>query len=325
MKAFVTGATGFIGSHLVELLHGKGYKVICLVRRTSSQRWIQHLELQKVEGDLDNVEALRAGMQGCELVFHISGLLKANRPKDYLHVNYYGTRNVLQAACSVGSLRRFVYLSSLAAVGPTPTAQPVDENTPCQPISWYGKSKLMGELEVIKMSSHLPVTIIRPPIVYGPRDTGIYNIFRIAAVGLCLSIGGPIQLSLIYIDDLLEGILKAVQSDRAIGQVYFMTQEPPIRSDRLMQHMLGILKPRTKIHLRIPLWVGSALMDFSQSLCDLSGRTTYFNRDKAKEIKPRRWTCSSQKARHQLGFQTSVTLEDGLRNTVMWYKKEGWL
>ncbi len=201
MKAIVTGANGFVGSHLVERLLREGLEVVCLVRPTSDRKWIEGLSAQVRAEDPGDVEALARAVAGADFVFHVAGLTRGLTDEEYLAVNAEGTRRIIEAVARSGAaIRRFVYVSSLAAVGPNPTDRPLDETSEPRPQDSYGRSKLAGERIVLEAGGRMPVTIIRPPAVYGPRDSNFLPLFRMARqLGHCADhrrtdqavLGGP--------------------------------------------------------------------------------------------------------------------------------------
>ncbi len=190
MLVLITGATGFIGSHLAEELHRKGYKLRCLVRKTSNLRWLKHLPIEYIYGDLFDAEMLRRSVEGVDYVYHVAGVTKAKNREEYFRGNHLGTRNLLDAVREVKpDLKRFILVSSLAAVGPSLNGQPVDETTHYHPITSYGESKMEAEKECLQLTDSIPVTVVRPPAVYGPRDKDIFAFFDTMNKGLQPMIG----------------------------------------------------------------------------------------------------------------------------------------
>src|SRR5512143_719814 len=185
MKALLTGASGFIGSHLADALLAHGYSVRVLLRRSSSLEWLEDQRLERVYGDLFDKEALRMAVSDVDYVYHLAGLTKAKKREEYFRANHLGTKNLLEAVQEKAPrLQRFVHVSSQAAVGPSPTVAPIDETAPAKPITSYGQSKWAAEQECRQFSRHLPVTIVRPPAVFGPRDRDILEFFRSASRGI---------------------------------------------------------------------------------------------------------------------------------------------
>lgn len=325
-KALVTGANGFVGSHLVEGLLERGYQVRCLVRKTSNLRWLSGLEVQYVYGDISDRSSLEDALKGVDFVFHCAGLTTARSKKEYFKVNAEGAKNVVEACLDQNpQVRRLVYVSSQAAVGPGNDEHPLNEEAPCQPITHYGKSKLEGERIVSEHLSELPITIVRPPAVYGPRDTDILGFFKVANGGFRVSFGmGQSFLSLVYVKDLIEGIILAAESPRSIGQIYFIADDKVYSWREAFEIIGGVLNKRT-IPLKIPKSLLIFMAFLSQSLSKLLGKSAAFNVQKAKEITQRYWTLDVSKAKADLGFSPKFDLALGAGETVRWYREMGWL
>lgn len=333
-KALVTGANGFVGSHLVEGLLSKGYHVICLVRKTSNLRWLSGLNVEYVYADISEKESLsrEAGSFGknvlndVDFVFHVAGLTKAKSKEEYFKANYEGTKNLLEAYVENNQqIKRFVYISSQAAVGPGKDDQPLDETAPCNPVTDYGKSKLEGEKIVLEFSSKLPVTIIRPPAVYGPRDSDILSFFKVANYGFKTFFGkGESYLSLCYIEDLIDGIILAAESPKATGQIYFIADDQIYSWKEAFRIVAKVLNKKT-ITLKIPKVFLYAIAFVSENVARLLGKPTVINVQKVREITQKYWLCDVSKAKRELGFSPQYPLEEGAKKTVRWYKEKGWL
>ena len=325
-RALVTGATGFVGSHLVEGLLERGYRVRCLVRKTSNLRWLSDLEVEYVHGDIADKDSLSGVFENVDLVFHSAGLTKAKSREEYFRANAEGTRNLVEACLERNpELKRFVYVSSQAAVGPGADEKPLDENAPCRPITDYGESKLEGERIVLQHSSQLAVTIVRPPAVYGPRDADVLGFFKVASKGFRVSLGkGESLLSLVYVKDLVDGIIKAAENPKSAGQTYFIADERVYSWREAFNIIAEALKKRT-IPLRTPRRVVLFLALISESFSGLFGRPATFNTQKAREITQRYWGLDVSKARAELGFSAKFDLEQGAAETVKWYRDKGWL
>jgi len=326
MKALVTGANGFVGSHLVEGLLRKGYQVRCLVRKTSNLKWLSGLNVEYVYGNIAEKDSLKGAVQGVDVVFHCAGLTKARNREEYFKANAEGTRSLIEAILEGNpNLKRLVYVSSQAAVGPGVDEKPLDEAAPCRPITYYGESKLEGEKIVQGYVSKLPITTVRPPAVYGPRDTDILGFFKVANSGFRISFGfGDSFLSLVYVKDLVDGIILAAESPKSVGQSYFVADDRVYSWKEAFEIMAGVLDKRT-IPLRIPRSLVFSLAFVSQSFCGLIGKAAVLNVQKAREITRRYWGLDVSKAKTQLGFSPKHDLTKGALETVKWYKEMGWL
>ncbi len=203
-RVLVTGGTGLVGSHLVELLLRKGHAVTCLVRDPERLRWLGGMDVDLVQGDCSQPGSLVPAVRGASIVFHLAGLTKAIHARDYYRVNHLGTRNILEACARHNpGIEKFVLVSSHAAAGPSRDGRPVKETDVPGPVSDYGRSKLLAEEEALRYKNELPVVILRPSAVYGPRDADMYELFRWAARGLTLEIrGGERYFNLCYVEDL---------------------------------------------------------------------------------------------------------------------------
>lgn len=237
MKVLVTGASGFIGSHLTESLVRKGYDVRCLVRPTSNLRWLKGLKVELFYGSLEDPFSLRDIIQDVEVVFHVAGVIKSPNASEYFRINAEGTKNLLDAIVRLSPpLRCFVQFSSLAASGPGTDSRPRTESDPCMPITPYGISKLSAEHVVLRYASsyQIPFIIIRPPAVFGPRDMETLYFFKQARQGRIPVIGrGDKYFSLIYVRDLVEGAIRTALSSETLNRVYFLSHPEPMTWSRM--------------------------------------------------------------------------------------------
>jgi nucleoside-diphosphate-sugar epimerase len=321
MKALVTGATGFIGSHLIGELIKRGYSVTCLVRRTSETKWLDGLEADRLCGDCGDRESLRGLIKGFDYIFHLAGLTKAASSGDFHIINAKGTENIIDAAlCENPGIRRFIYISSLAAVGPSLNGKPVDESTEPHPVSEYGKSKLGGEAAVLRHKHSIPVTIIRPPAVYGPRDKDFHILFKLARKGIFPDTGRCLY-SLIHVDDLVRGIVDAAESQEAEGKVFFLSDGNAYTNEDIASAIASAVGKKT-LRLRIPVSAISLIAGFAEKF---GSKKSIINRDKLRELSYANWTCDSSGARKALGFSAKIKLKDGMKWTADWYRIHRWL
>ncbi|NOY63791.1 MAG: NAD(P)-dependent oxidoreductase [Nitrospirae bacterium] len=321
MKALVTGSTGFIGSHLVEALVHRGYEVRCLVRSTSDKKWIESLSVEIITGDCLEPESLERAVDGCDYIFHLAGLTKACREDDYFCVNVKGTENIIKAILNKNSsLKRFLFLSSQAAAGPSLNGKPIDESVEPRPVSIYGKSKLEAERLVNIVKDKIPATIIRPSAVYGPRDRDFYLFFKLIKRGI-FPYWGESHYSLVYIDDLINGIILSAESEISRGKTYFITDMREYTNVEIAFEIARILEKHVR-RVRIP----KTIMPFLASIGErISRGASIFNRDKVREIRYNNWLCSSALAERELGYKPKVKLKEGLKWTADWYRINRWL
>jgi dihydroflavonol-4-reductase len=325
-SALVTGATGFVGSNLVDGLVERGYKVRCLVRGTSNSRYLKHSGLEFVEGGLNGSTDWDRALEGVDTIYHVAGLTFARRARDYFEVNQKGTEAILAAAVKHrGNLKKFVYVSSQAAVGPSRDGTPVSEGVEPRPISPYGESKLLGEEAVRAVRDLIDFCIVRPPAVYGPRDYAILEIFKSVARGFAPAIGPhDMQFSLVHVRDLVEGIILAGESKVSIGRTYFISSDK-IYSMRAVNELLGQIIGRRPRNISIPRPVAFAVAIAAEMAAAVTRKPPVINRDKVRDFSQSCWGCSIEAARHDLAYEPKVALETGMRETFEWYKREGWI
>lgn len=326
VKALVTGATGFVGSHLVDYLLQRTYAVRCIVRSTSDTRWLDGKPVEFVRGDLFDDEALRAAVSGVDYVYHAAGLTKAKTREEYFRANATGTRNLLEATLKHNpTLKRFVHISSQAAVGPSESITPITEEREARPITTYGKSKWQAEVECRAVQQRLPITIVRPPVVYGEREKDVLEFFRTYSRGLQPMVGfSEKYVSMIYIADLVRGIVLAGETERARGQTYFITSKE-VYGWRQIGDATRQAMRRGALRVHVPEFAVYVIAAFAELGALFSSKPALINFEKAREMVQNYWTCDHTKAKRELGFEQEISLEEGVARTVQWYIREGWL
>jgi dihydroflavonol-4-reductase len=322
----VTGATGFIGINLVHALLEKGYKVACLVRNTSNTRILQNLPVQLLEGDLHDLSAIRALGTSLHTVYHTAGAIKAPDRNRFFQINQAGTRNLLETLAQTNpGLHRFIYISSLAAAGPSTANRPRTEEETSTPISWYGESKLAAENEVLHFKNTFPVTILRPSAVYGPYDKEIFLIFRMIKLGCLITPGRHVrQFSLIHVSDLVNALIKAGESTDPTGGIYHISR-PEIYLWEDVGHAIARELGKSFHRISLPEWMAKSAGIAGDFWTNITKRTASINSQKVRELLEPSWLCDSSRAQGQLGFNPTIDLESGIRSTIRWYKNQGWL
>ncbi|MBT8399464.1 MAG: NAD-dependent epimerase/dehydratase family protein [Rhodothermia bacterium] len=334
-KAFVTGGTGFVGSHLVDELMRRGYEDIrCLVR--SDPKWLKEKPVTLVKGDLaDEGEGseLSAALAGVTHVYHVAAVTRARKEEVFLRSNVEGTLRLLRLAHRFApNLRRFVVTSSLAVVGAV-EEKVATETTPLNPITGYGRSKALMESRVWgaaiddrPIQDEVPLTVIRPSAVYGPRERDILTFFQTVNRGLCPIVGGsdPDPISLVYVEDLVRGIVDAAESDTAIGETYFVGGAGTSTWEEVRDAATGALGRRV-ITMRISPALVRSVGSVVETVSGIFGAYPPLNREKAREIADACKACSSAKAFSDYGYSAEVSLEKGISRTIEWYRQHGWL
>ena len=328
MKVLVTGSTGFIGSFVAEKLLAKGYAVRCIVRKTSNLRWLKNKDFELVESSLDDKMSLEKAVEGVDYVYHIAGNTSAKNLDDYMKGNREGTINLLEAVLKKApNIKRFLYVSSQTAAGPALSADnPTEVDMPMNPITDYGLSKKAAEEAVHSYAGKLPFTIVRPPAVYGPRDTEIYSIFKMLNFGLIAYMGFNRKLvSIVHVDDLSDGIIAAAESNNTSGKTYFVSSEIFYDWKDVYQIMKKGLKKKFTISIYLPHGLVLAAGAISGFLGSFSGKPPVFNYQKGIDFIQQYWICSTKRATEDFGYRQKISLEQGFADTIKWYKDMKWL
>jgi nucleoside-diphosphate-sugar epimerase len=326
LSILVTGANGFVGSHLTEALLGRGHHVRCMVRSSSDLTHIRHLPVEWAYTDVRDAGGLHQACQGVDIICHCAALTRALDEETFLRVNAGGTKALARAAIEAApKMQRFLYLSSQAAAGPSRGADDfVDESRPPQPITWYGRSKWAAEQALLSMNSDVPLTIVRPAPVFGPRDRDFFTYFDLVNRRLQLKLGrNERKITLIYIRDLIDLILLALENEAAVGQTYFGCAQV-LTYDDLSAAISRVLDKRT-VRITLPVSVLTPIALGAKLQERITRRPAMLNGQRVKDMRQPYWLCSGKKARMELGFEPHTDLETAVRETVEWYQENGWL
>ena len=309
-RAIVTGATGFVGSHLDESLARRGWSVLLPVRSRARLRGLDPAAFEVLDVDF----ARPFELPECDVVFHVAGTIRGDSWREYLD----GNRDLAVRVHEASRAGRFLHVSTLAVQGPMADC---DETTPCRPISLYGRSKWEGEQAVWARRGRLPVTVIRPPVVYGPRDMGLVDLYRAVARGIRPLIGGPKRISLVHVADLVDGMIRAAESPKGADEVFYLANP----QTWLIADLLKVIERglgTSAVPLPVPDRVVRLLGAWVEDGAKLLGKRTLFGRDKAMEMTQPYWCCSPAKAQGVLGWQPRVGVEEGMADTLAWFRRE---
>lgn len=329
--ALVTGASGFIGSCVVRALNERGIRARALLRSTSSTANLKDVPYDVARGDLSDAVSLNEAVKGVDYIFHLAGSVAARNRAEYFAHNADGTERLAQAAArSNPSLTRFVYVSSLAAGGPSTGLAPRCEADGDAPISDYGFSKREGEERLRKHAAgKYPFTIVRPPAVYGPRDKGVFEFVKMVKSGILPKFPaktdtGEKYVSVVHVEDLVQGILDAGLRATDKEEIFYISGDGVYTWTQIFEQMAAVLgKKPLRIKLPKPLLVGIA--GLYTGLGAALKKQFPLTLDKLKELEPDFWTCSNERAKRKIGFQPRFDLQEGIKNTVQWYLDNDWL
>jgi nucleoside-diphosphate-sugar epimerase len=327
MKVLVTGGSGFLGSHVAEQLSAAGHEVRALVRKSSNRKFLGTLKnVELAEGAIEDRKSVDAAMKGVDAVVHSAGLVKARDEAAFFACNTQGTVNLLEAAMEhAPSLVRFVHVSSLEACGPSLDQKPVPLDQE-RPVTAYGRSKLAAEKEVVSRKDKLPVVILRPAAIYGPRDVEILEAFRAVRKRQYPVIGDGSMLGCYtYGPDCARACLQAIDAKIASGSIYFVDDGEPMSMARAMGEVLPeALGTSPFVRMGIPFPVLSLASFGVEAYGRVRGKAMMLTREKVAMLK-HHWVCESQKTQDDLGWKPEVRFTDGVRLTAKWYQDNGWL
>lgn len=335
MKILITGASGFIGSHIAEEALRQGMDVWCAVRKSTSRRYLADSRLNFIELNLSSVEQMSEAMKSHQFdyVVHAAGATKCLNINDFYRVNTDGTANL----CSVISktqhaLKRFVFVSSLSVFGAIREQEPHTDILPTdtpRPNTAYGKSKLKAE-SVVEQSG-LPYVMLRPTGVYGPREKDYYVMVKSIVQHTDMAVGFSRQdITFVYVDDVVQAVFKALTSSAAVGGKYFLSDGDVYRSttfsDMIIDELTAISGKRPWVlRMTVPLWLLRIVCTVGEWYAQLTRNIIVLNKDKYNILSQRNWQCDISDARRDLGYEPQVKLREGVRRCVRWYKQEGWI
>ncbi|MCL5125692.1 MAG: NAD(P)-dependent oxidoreductase [Deltaproteobacteria bacterium] len=327
MRCVVTGATGFIGSHLAESLLNEGHEVLCPVRDPRKHEYLNSSRAKIIA--LDRLEGEIRSNNKFDYFFHLAGATRALNYEGYWSANVELTNyllDLISKSFDLQRFKRFVFVSSQAVSGPAPDHNScISEYDVPRPVSLYGRSKLEAEQVVKQYGDVIPYVIIRPSTVFGPRDTDVLELFKSCKyrITLCLT-GRQRQVSVVFVEDLVTGIKRAAFLSKSVNETYFITNPEPVVWRQFVADIAELMGVHTII-LPIPGVILKSLGFFADIIGNFLGKPFLFRSEKIAEIDQWYWICSSQKAYHDLGWAPQNSLKENLKKTLDWYNNEGWI
>ncbi len=326
MKVLVTGASGFLGGHVVERLAARGDRVRAMVRASSKKGHLEKLpNVELFEGALEEPDRAAAAVDGVDAIVHVAGLVKARSTDEFFAINVGGTSNLVDPARKRGaSLKKFVYVSTLVACGPSADGLPVPADQEI-PNNAYGRSKLAAEKVVLGASADMRSVILRPGAIYGPRDGEIFDLFLTVQRGLLpLVAGGSAKGSWVYATDCADACIRAIEADVPSGSKYFVDDGTAITQKQLFADIEKTLGRRAFVRANLPRAIIMGVARGVETFGRLANRPVMFTPEKA-DMLMQHWVCSSEVTRRELGWTPQISWEEGLKRTVAWYRENKWL
>jgi nucleoside-diphosphate-sugar epimerase len=328
MTILLTGGSGFLGSHVAEQLSQAGRSVRALVRKSSDTTFLRSLpNVELVYGGVEDRSSVLEAARGVSGIVHAAGLVKARSADEFMRVNRGGTENLLEGAIENRStLKRFVLVSSLAALRPSDVnGGAIPENAEPMPVTSYGKSKLAAERAALAKKDLLPLTIVRPPAIYGPRDREILAFFKSIKLGVLPLLGSSQnRLSMIYGADCGAACIAALDADKPSGSAFHIDDGAVHTMEELIMLTESAMAQRARLRLQLPRKLVETAAFGSELYGRFSGKAVMLTREKCNELFEQ-WVCDGSRARRELGWEPKISFQEGIRLTVEWYRKAGWL
>lgn len=331
MRILVTGASGFIGSFIVEEALRKGMDTWAAVRKTSSRQYLRDERIHLIELNLSDKEELKRQLVGHEFdyVVHAAGVTKCMRKEDFFKVNTEGTRHLVEVLLELNMpLKRFVYLSSLSVYGAVRERQPyeeITENDMPKPNTAYGKSKLEAERYLDSVGNNFPYVILRPTGVYGPREKDYFLMAKSIRNHVDFAVGFRRQeITFVYVADVVQAVFLALDHGMT-GRKYFLTDGGVYQSSAFSNLLRAALGKPWRIRLTAPLWLLRVVTSLAEYRGHATGKLSALNKDKYNILRQRNWRCDIEPTMDELGYHPRYDLERGVKLSVKWYQENNWL
>jgi nucleoside-diphosphate-sugar epimerase len=325
VRVLLTGASGFLGSHIADRLEREDVTLRLMLRPTSSLRFLADLagKYERADGDLRDAASMARALEDVDCVIACGGLTWARTEADYRAVNVEGTRRLVEASVAAG-VKRFVYVSSLAALGPSPDGKPPSMKTTA-PVSVYGRSKRDGELAALAAAGAMPLTIVRPPIIYGPRDTAMLPAYRVMRwLRLAPVYGdGRHVLSFIHALDCAAAIAGLAVTETQPGAIYNVS-DGGLYTWRDLAFAYGKAINRRSLIVNMPSWLYAAAGRIGSAITSLTGLGVPVDMQRVNEMRQRYWVSDNEAISRDLGWQPQYDLVSGLAQTEAWRRQNGW-
>ncbi len=327
MKVLVTGASGFLGSHVAEQLLADNQQVRCLVRKSSNTKYLEKLGVELAFGAVDQADTLPAAVKGVDAVIHCAGLVKARNAEEFDAVNHRGSVALAEAVAEHNpSIKRFVLVSTAALMGPSEPGQKHQRDTAPNPVTEYGRSKLRGEEGVRALSAKIPITVLRPPAIYGARDPEMFAFFQMVSYGVAFKMGGGFDsMEVVYGPDCAAACIRAIDADVASGSVYFVTDGEPRSFDQMATEIASALNVETWGRPIIPLGILRVAARASEAFGRLANKPMMFTKDKVNELAIKHFEFETDSTRRDLQWKPSVDFSEGAKLSAAWYRDNHWL
>ena len=330
-KILITGASGFIGSFIVEEALRQGFETWAAVRGSSSRQFLQDERIHFIELNLSSEEQLREQLKGQDFdyIVHAAGVTKCLNKEDFYRINTEGTKNLVHAILDLKMpLKRFVYISSLSIMGAIHEQQPyqeIREDDTAQPNTAYGRSKLEAEHFLDTVASRVPYIILRPTGVYGPRERDYFMMAKSIQAHTDFAVGFKQQdITFVYVTDVVQAVFLALEKGQ-VGRRYFLSDGEVYQSRTFSDLIHRELGNPWWIRITAPIWVLRIITFFGEYIGRMTGQITALNNDKYNIMRQRNWRCDIEPARRELGYQPQVKLQEGVRRSIAWYKENKWL
>ena len=338
-RILITGASGFIGSFIVEEALNRGFETWAAVRKSSSREFLKDERIHFIELNLSSEEQLKQQLKDIQFdyVVHAAGVTKCLHKEDFFRINTEGTKNLVRALLDLQMpLKRFVYISSLSIMGAIREEQPykeIREQDKAKPNTAYGKSKLEAEQWLVSLNKELekknekllPYVILRPTGVYGPRERDYFMMAKSIQSHTDFAVGFKQQdITFVYVTDVVQAVFLAMEKGQT-GRCYFLSDGEVYQSSTFSDLIRKELGNPWWIRITAPLWLLRIITFCGEYIGHMTGKVTALNNDKYNIMKQRNWRCDINPARQELGYEPQVKLEEGVRRSIAWYKKNKWL